>query len=69
MAKKGLDPLVLRHSEALEDEGKSVSRGERTLAYTAPWSVGSCPVQASSTGSLSTESQEGGAGGQLGNVT
>lgn len=57
MAKKGLDSLVLRHSGALEDEGKSVSLGERTLAYTAPWSGGSCPVQESATGSLSTESQ------------
>lgn len=27
MAKKGLDSLVLRHSGALEDEGKSVSLG------------------------------------------
>lgn len=57
MAKKGLDSLVLRHSGALEEEGKSVSLGERTQAYTAPWSGGSCPVQASVTGSLATESQ------------
>lgn len=43
MAKKGLDSLVLRHSRALEDEGKSVSVGERTLAYTVPWSGGELP--------------------------
>lgn len=57
MAKKGLDSLVLRHSGALEDEGKSVSLREKTQTLIAPWPEGSCTVQASSTVSLTTESQ------------
>lgn len=55
MAKKGLDSLVLRHSEALEDEGKSVSRGERTLAYTGAAQCRHLPRAAS----LQNPSKEG----------
>lgn len=58
MAKKGLDSLVLRHSGALEEKGKSVSLGERTQAHIAPWSGRSCPVQVSSLQNPSKEELE-----------